>query len=109
MLRTTYSLLGQNCTLITRLNISKTCRMSSREFEITPSKEWFDDLLVYRPEQKRELKNDGFWVIQTGEAKGTILGANLCTFQPSPGYRVHAESPRFDSFWKATGNQAPSF
>jgi muramoyltetrapeptide carboxypeptidase len=25
------------------------------------------------------MPNDGYWILQPGEAKGTILGANLCT------------------------------
>ncbi|MEK7592107.1 MAG: S66 peptidase family protein [Patescibacteria group bacterium] len=75
-----YSLLGQKLHFDYTLEYFKTCLMSSREFEITPSKNWFDDLWFIDQNKREELKNDGFWVIQTGEAKGTILGANLCTF-----------------------------
>ncbi len=49
-------------------------------FEIKPSKEWSDDAWYADQEQRRFIKNKGFGVVNNGEAEGTILGGNLCTF-----------------------------
>lgn len=48
--------------------------------EILPSAEWSDDLWFLDQDKRKFVKNDGWWQIQGGEAKGTIIGGNLCTF-----------------------------
>ena len=54
--------------------------LSEDAFNIEPSEKWSDDQW-YLDQNKRELiKNEGFWIINEGQAEGTILGANLCTF-----------------------------
>jgi muramoyltetrapeptide carboxypeptidase LdcA involved in peptidoglycan recycling len=56
------------------------CLMSSRPFEVQPSKEWSDDPW-YRNQARRQFaKNGGYRVINGGEIEGTIVGGNLCTF-----------------------------
>lgn len=75
-----YSSFGQKLSFDNTLEYFKKCLMSSEEFEITPSREWSDDLWFIDQNKREQVKNDGFWAIQQGEAKGTILGANLCTF-----------------------------
>ena len=57
----------------------KRCLMQEIPFDIHPSKEWTDDrftseheLLVFEP-------NEGYWTLQEGEARGTLIGGNLCT------------------------------
>lgn len=56
------------------------CLMQDRPFEIIPSKEWSDDAWYKDQDSRKFIKNTGFRVINDGEAKGTIIGANLCTF-----------------------------
>ena len=48
--------------------------------ECEPSKEWSDDPW-YRDQQNRDMiKNEGWWLIHDGKAKGVIEGGNLCTY-----------------------------
>jgi len=62
------------------LDYFKKCLMLDEVIDIKPSKEWSDDAW-YKDQNKRELiKNEGWLVINKGEASGTLLGANLCTF-----------------------------
>lgn len=50
------------------------------ETELKASTEWSDDPW-YRDQENRDfIKNEGFWQIQSGQAEGTIIGGNLCTF-----------------------------
>lgn len=51
-----------------------------RKNNVTPSKEWSDDLWCLNQEERTFIPNEGYWNIYNGSAKGTILGGNLCTF-----------------------------
>lgn len=56
------------------------CLMEENPFEINPSQEWSDDKW-YLDQNKREfIKNDGSLPINKGDAKGKIIGGNVCTF-----------------------------
>lgn len=75
-----WSTFGQKLYFDYTLENFKKCLMSATEFKITPSLEWSDDAW-YRDQDKREMvKNDGWLIINKGKATGTVLGANLCTF-----------------------------
>jgi muramoyltetrapeptide carboxypeptidase LdcA involved in peptidoglycan recycling len=75
-----YSTFGQKLYFDYTLEYFKKCLMSNKPFKIFPSKNWTDDKW-YKDQDNRHLnKNDGWWVINEGEAEGTLLGANLCTF-----------------------------
>ena len=50
------------------------------ENNLTASKEWSDDMWFLDQENRTFIKNEGWWHIQDGNAKGKILGGNLCTF-----------------------------
>ncbi len=58
----------------------KKCLMKDESFELESSKEWSDDAWYMDQENRTFEKNEGFLVINKGKAKGTIIGANLCTF-----------------------------
>ena len=47
---------------------------------ITPSPIWSDDLWFLDQENREFEANEGYWVINKGQAKGTIAGGNLCTY-----------------------------
>ncbi len=47
---------------------------------VTPSAEWSDDLWFLDQQNREMIKNDGYWNIHSGTARGTIIGGNLCTF-----------------------------
>jgi len=75
-----YSTFGQKLHFDYSLEYFKKCLLSNDQFEIQPSKEWSDDPW-YLDQNKRELiLNEGYLVIHEGKANGTIIGANLCTF-----------------------------
>ncbi len=50
------------------------------EQELNASEQWSDDLWFLDQENRKFIKNDGWWHIQKGSAEGTIIGGNLCTF-----------------------------
>jgi muramoyltetrapeptide carboxypeptidase len=75
-----YSTFGQKLHFDYTLDHIKKFLMNSDPIEIKPSESWSDDSW-YKDQDKRNLtKNDGWLVINEGKANGTILGANLCTF-----------------------------
>ncbi len=54
--------------------------LSDGHDNVTPSKVWSDDLWFIDQEKREFEANEGYWLIHKGEAKGTIIGGNLCTF-----------------------------
>lgn len=53
--------------------------MKREEVVIEASKQWSNDAW-YKDQMKRTfIPNEGMYIIQEGEAKGTIIGGNLCT------------------------------
>lgn len=48
--------------------------------ELKASDTWSDDKWFLDQENRKFIENEGWWHIQSGEAKGTIIGGNLCTF-----------------------------
>ena len=54
--------------------------MESGENTLKPSSEWSDDLWFLDQENRQFITNEGYWELQTGTAKGTLIGGNLCTF-----------------------------
>lgn len=48
--------------------------------EIEASDEWSDDLWFINQEDRNFIKNEGWWVLQNGEAEGVLAGGNLCTY-----------------------------
>lgn len=54
--------------------------LDAGENQIKPSEEWSDDAWFLDQENREFIKNDGWWVINSGEAEGTIVGGNLGTF-----------------------------
>jgi len=56
------------------------CLMKNDLVKIKPSKEWSDDAWYVNQENRNLIKNNGWLIINKGKAKGTLLGANLCTF-----------------------------
>ncbi|MFA6185529.1 MAG: S66 peptidase family protein [Candidatus Shapirobacteria bacterium] len=75
-----YSTFGQKLYLDYTLDYFKKTLMNNESIEIKPSESWSDDEW-YKDQDKRNLiKNNGWLIINEGKAIGTILGANLCTF-----------------------------
>ncbi|CAM4071340.1 S66 peptidase family protein [Bacillus manliponensis] len=55
------------------------CFMSEKPFSITPSATWSDDSWHREQENRNFFSNEGYIVIQQGEATGTIVGGNMST------------------------------
>jgi muramoyltetrapeptide carboxypeptidase LdcA involved in peptidoglycan recycling len=75
-----YSSFGQELYFDYTLEYFKKCLFFDKNFEIEPSNQWSDDKWYKDQKQRDLIKNNGFLIINEGKASGTILGANLCTF-----------------------------
>jgi muramoyltetrapeptide carboxypeptidase len=75
-----YSTFGQEKHFDYSLDYYKKCLLSDEPFEIKPSENWSDDLWFKDQNNCALIPNEGWLIINEGEATGTILGGNLCTF-----------------------------
>lgn len=75
-----YSTFGQKLYFDYTLDYFKKCLMSDAPFEIKPSESWSDDAWYKDQDNRKLIPNEGWLTINGGNAEGTILGANLCTF-----------------------------
>lgn len=75
-----YSTFGQELHFDYTLEYFKKCLFLDEPFEIKPSDNWTDDHWFRNQTERNLIGNDGFWIINKGKASGTIIGANLCTF-----------------------------
>ncbi len=75
-----YSSFGKQLYFDYTLENYKKCIMSEAPYQIVPSQEWSDNEWYKDQTIKEVIQNEGYWVINEGEARGTVLGANLCTF-----------------------------
>ncbi|MEK5255023.1 S66 peptidase family protein [Paenibacillus sp. FSL F4-0125] len=53
--------------------------MDNKEILVGPSKHWSDDEWYLDQENRVFIRNEGPFIINDGEAQGTIIGGNLCT------------------------------
>ncbi|NQV88003.1 MAG: LD-carboxypeptidase [Parcubacteria group bacterium] len=74
-----YVTFGQKLYFDYTLEYFKKCLLSDKEFDILPSESWSDDNWYRDQDNRKLIRNNGWLVINTGKAKGTILGANICT------------------------------
>ena len=75
-----WSTFGQKLHFEYTLDYFKKCLMDKHLFAVEPSKEWTDDAWYKDQKNRYPIKNEGWLVVNKGKASGTILGANLCTF-----------------------------
>lgn len=75
-----YSSFGEKLNFEYTLEYFKKCLMNEDFFDILPSENWSDDAWYKEQDNRHIIKNEEWWVINKGRAKGTILGGNLCTF-----------------------------
>ena len=74
-----YSNFGMNSYFDYSLDYFKRCLMSAEPFEVSPVDEWTDDEWFLDQEDRKPTKNEGWWIINEGQARGSIRGGNLCT------------------------------
>jgi muramoyltetrapeptide carboxypeptidase LdcA involved in peptidoglycan recycling len=75
-----YATFGEKLGFDYTLEAFKKCLFSEEPLEIKPSLIWSDDAYYLDQENRTFIQNEGYLIINTGKARGTILGANLCTF-----------------------------
>lgn len=75
------------------LNYLKKILFSDDKINIEPAQEWSDDTWFLDQENRDFLSNEGYWIIHNGDAKGKIIGGNLCTFNLLLGTKYR---PSFD-------------
>ena len=75
-----YSTFGQKLYFDYTLDYFKKCLFKNDPFEVKPSESWSDDKWYKDQDNRKLIPNEGWLVINEGNAEGTILGANLCTF-----------------------------
>ncbi|MBI2792265.1 MAG: LD-carboxypeptidase [Gammaproteobacteria bacterium] len=63
------------------LEYFKSLFFEKNTIDIKPSQQWSDDAWFLDQENRNFNENDGYWIIQEGKAKGTIIGGSLSTFQ----------------------------
>lgn len=74
-----YSTFGQKLYFDFTLEYFEKCLMRKEAFVVERSDSWSDDEWYINQEKRELITNPGYLVINKGMAKGTILGANLCT------------------------------
>lgn len=74
-----YSHFGMKKHFEYNLEYFKKCLFEEKPFKVKPSKIWTDDTWYISEEERDVNKNEGYWLIQPGKAKGTIIGGNLGT------------------------------
>ena len=75
-----WSTFGQELYFDYTLEYFKKCLLSESKFSIQESNNWSDDSWYLNQKERKNIKNKGWLAINNGSASGTILGANLCTF-----------------------------
>lgn len=73
------------------LEYFKKCLFSTAPYEIIPSKKWSDDEWYKNQYTRNLFPNKGWGVLHKGKAKGTIIGANLCTLNLLQGTEYFSE------------------
>jgi muramoyltetrapeptide carboxypeptidase LdcA involved in peptidoglycan recycling len=53
--------------------------LSDEPFDITPAAAWTDDPWFGDQDQRRVEASDGWWTVHGGQARGRLVGGNLCT------------------------------
>jgi muramoyltetrapeptide carboxypeptidase len=74
-----YSTFGMEQYFDYPLEYFKKCVMTNEPIDVKPVAEWTDDLWFLHQEDRHPITNEGWLVINEGQAEGTICGGNLCT------------------------------
>jgi muramoyltetrapeptide carboxypeptidase LdcA involved in peptidoglycan recycling len=74
-----YSSFGEKQNFEYTMDYFKRCLFSDEPFVVEPTPLWSNDTWYKDQERRNFMPNDGFWVLQEGEAEGTLIGGNLCT------------------------------
>lgn len=75
-----YSAFGEKLNFDYTLEYFKKCVFENEEFDILPSKFWSDDWWYKDQENRKLINNEGWLVINEGEASGTIFRRQFVHF-----------------------------
>lgn len=62
------------------LEYFRACLFDDAPYEVQPVAHWSNDEWWLGEEREKPIKNAGWTMINEGRAEGTLIGANLCTF-----------------------------
>lgn len=74
-----FTSLGMKSGMEYTIEYFKKAVIESNDFELVQSEAWSDDPWLLEQDQRKFHPNEGYMIIQEGEAEGTILGGNLRT------------------------------
>jgi muramoyltetrapeptide carboxypeptidase LdcA involved in peptidoglycan recycling len=74
-----FSTFGMEKGLEYTLEYFKKCLLETTPFAVAPSREWSDDQWHRDQSNRSFIPNEGFQIINEGQAEGKLLGGNLCT------------------------------
>ncbi|WP_057625396.1 S66 family peptidase [Candidatus Berkiella cookevillensis] len=63
------------------LDYFKKIFFQQKRIELMPSEQWADDAWFLNQDDRTFYDNEGYWLINEGNAKGTIVGGSLSTIQ----------------------------
>ncbi|MFA5023189.1 MAG: S66 peptidase family protein [Candidatus Paceibacterota bacterium] len=75
-----YSTLGQELYLEYTLDYFEKCLKQTEPFSVLKSESWSDDAWYKDQKNRNQIPNEGWWLINEGQAEGAVVGGNLCTF-----------------------------
>ncbi|MEK6820884.1 MAG: S66 peptidase family protein [archaeon] len=76
-----FSNFGQKKHFDYTLDYFKKCVMHEKPFSVTPATHWSNDNWYTHQDQRKQVLNKGWTLIQEGTATGTIVGGNLSTLK----------------------------
>lgn len=76
-----FSTFGQKLFFDYTLSYFKKCLLADGPIDVVASNEWSDDLWYLDQTDRNPIKNDGYYMINPGQATGTILGGNVATLR----------------------------
>jgi len=74
-----YSSFGEEIGFEYTLEYFKKCLFNEEPFEVVRSLAWSNDKWYMNQKDRNFTKNEGLWILNEGEARGIIVGGNLCT------------------------------
>ncbi|AOH55328.1 peptidase S66 [Peribacillus muralis] len=74
-----FSTFGMKAGLAYTMEHFKKAIIDSDGFDLIPSETWSDDSWHLEQDERTFHPNEGYMVIQEGDAAGTVIGGNLCT------------------------------
>lgn len=89
------------------LDYFKKCLFSSEPFDLNAAEYWSNDRWAAEQEDRLFIDNSGYWVVNQGEATGTLVGGNLTTLNLLQGTEYFPVGQDSILFIEATSELTP--